>query len=296
MDQQTLTRLWRIEKIFVCKSFSFLVISKQQSFTRDPETNEYPLKMDGWNTSLSLWKSLFSGAMSMLVSGRVSSTWPRPVSTLLHVDSFIEPWKPFGPETYEAHFGKCSAPPSDCLKTSWVNFQELLTQLDLSPFLTTCPQQSKSPRIADKFNCEHTYPEDLAWRLATSLRATSTVVKTVGNAAASIWDHAVGRSISNFGSCRKGTTVYHGIPLRWGSKLFPSNQRVKLSSLTSYQFTDCGPANQTNYVHFWGAIQTTCSCVPIYYFKTICIDCRCDFTSFMWWCDGHMWHDDTAWL
>ena len=35
-----------------------------------PEPNELPLKMDGWNTSLSYWGGLFSGAM--LVSGRVS--------------------------------------------------------------------------------------------------------------------------------------------------------------------------------------------------------------------------------
>ena len=35
-----------------------------------PETNSSPLKMDGWNTIVSFWDGLFSGAM--LVSGRVS--------------------------------------------------------------------------------------------------------------------------------------------------------------------------------------------------------------------------------
>ena len=40
-----------------------------------PETNskQKPLKMDGWNTSLSYWEALFSGAM--LVSGRVILIW-----------------------------------------------------------------------------------------------------------------------------------------------------------------------------------------------------------------------------
>ena len=36
-----------------------------------PETNSSPLKMDAWNTILSYWGGLFSGAM--LVSGRVAS-------------------------------------------------------------------------------------------------------------------------------------------------------------------------------------------------------------------------------
>ena len=38
-----------------------------------PETNSSPLKMDGWNTSLSYWGCLFSGAM--LVSGSVVFLW-----------------------------------------------------------------------------------------------------------------------------------------------------------------------------------------------------------------------------
>ena len=36
-----------------------------------------PLKMDGWNTIVSFWETLFSGAM--LVSGRVTLTWKHEV-------------------------------------------------------------------------------------------------------------------------------------------------------------------------------------------------------------------------
>ena len=46
------------------------IISTCKNYT-PPETNSSPLKMDGWNTSLSYWGfGLFSGA-KMLVSGRV---------------------------------------------------------------------------------------------------------------------------------------------------------------------------------------------------------------------------------
>ena len=41
-----------------------------------PETNSSPLKMDGWNTILSYWGCLFSGA-KMLVSGRVPLKFAR---------------------------------------------------------------------------------------------------------------------------------------------------------------------------------------------------------------------------
>ena len=45
----------------------------QQSDTL-PETNSSPLKIDAWNTILSYWDDLFSGANLLLVSGRVKIT------------------------------------------------------------------------------------------------------------------------------------------------------------------------------------------------------------------------------
>ena len=38
-----------------------------------PETNSSPLKMDGWKTILSFWKTLFSGAFA--VSFREGKSW-----------------------------------------------------------------------------------------------------------------------------------------------------------------------------------------------------------------------------
>ena len=40
-----------------------------------PETNSSPLKMDGWNTSLSYWVSAYFQGRWLLVSGRVSSVF-----------------------------------------------------------------------------------------------------------------------------------------------------------------------------------------------------------------------------
>lgn len=109
-------------------------------------------------------------------------------------------------------------------------------------------------------------PEYLAWRLATSLSATSTVVKTVGNAAASIWDHDVGRSISNFGSCQ--------FKILRKSSWYPTedeapnssrpttlwNQTPTVQQVTNW--TNSGPGNQTMFT-FGGLYELLVLAMPI---------------------------------
>ena len=57
-----------------------------------PQTNSSHLKMDGWNTILSFWDGLFSGAM--LVSGRVGDLWKNnPLQNTLQENGVTYPTK-----------------------------------------------------------------------------------------------------------------------------------------------------------------------------------------------------------
>ena len=51
----------------------FCVWKPEVFFVTLPKTKNSPLKMDGWNTIVSFWDGLFSGAM--LVSGRGNPSW-----------------------------------------------------------------------------------------------------------------------------------------------------------------------------------------------------------------------------
>ena len=124
-------------------------------------------------------------------------------------------------------------------------------------------------------------PEHLAWSLATSFSATSTVVKTVGNAAASIWDHDVGRWISNFGSCQ------FKIPRK--SSWYPTENEAPNSSLPTTLWNQTRRFNKLPVHQFWtcktrltiftfgGAIRATCSCYANIVLK-LDADYRCTFT------------------
>ena len=55
-----------------CEGTSILLVAGSKPLTL-PKTNELALKMDGWNTIVSFWDGLFSGAM--LVLGNVYWGW-----------------------------------------------------------------------------------------------------------------------------------------------------------------------------------------------------------------------------
>ena len=90
----------RLYKIFSLMKGGFLI-----SHTL-PETNSSPLKMDGWNTILSYWGDLFSGAFAvsfrevkkMKVSpNRISiRSTPHPVTVTTRIITFLvgNPYKP----------------------------------------------------------------------------------------------------------------------------------------------------------------------------------------------------------